>query len=143
MNGTQILFRLLNPLTKIVLKSRLHRIMSSKFIVLIFRGRTSRKEYSLPLSYLEGNDKKLFCITDKEYIWWRNLTDGNTIQILLKGKLHNANIRVESENTILIGEKLKAMCLQRLVRINTLFPCSEKYRHPWVLPVSPPGCFHT
>ncbi|MBJ89838.1 MAG: hypothetical protein CMO98_08260 [Woeseia sp.] len=111
MDSHQIFFRMLNPLTRLVLKSPLHRLISSKILVLIFPGRVSGKIYSIPLSYLKSNDKELFCITDKEYMWWKNLKSCNSIQVLFEGKMHNANITVESENINLIGDRLKAMCL--------------------------------
>jgi hypothetical protein len=119
MDGSQIFFRLLNPLTRAIAKSPLHKIISRNIIVLIFPGKISGKTYSIPVSYLKSTDKELFCLTEKEYIWWRNLIDYNTIQILLEGKLLNANIGVESENSNLIAEKIKAMCIHS--RIDAAF----------------------
>jgi hypothetical protein len=111
MDGSQIFFRLLNPFTRAIAKSPLHTIISRNIIVLIFPGKISGKTYSIPVSYLKSTDKELFCLTEKEYIWWRNLIDYNTIQILLEGKLLNAEVEVEFENDDLIAEKLTAMCL--------------------------------
>jgi hypothetical protein len=111
MDGSQIFFRLLNPFTRAIAKSPLHTIISRNIIVLIFPGKISGKIYSIPVSYLKSTNKELFCLTEKEYIWWRNLIDYNTIQILLEGKLLNAEVEVEFENDDLIAEKLTAMCL--------------------------------
>jgi|AP99_3_1055487.scaffolds.fasta_scaffold39848_2 hypothetical protein len=111
MDGSQIFFRLLNPFTRAIAKSPLHTIISRNIIVLIFPGKISGKTYSIPVSYLKSTNKELFCLTEKEYIWWRNLIDYNTIQILLEGKLLNAEVEVEFENDDLIAEKLTAMCL--------------------------------
>ena len=36
-----------------------------------------------------------------------------------------------------VDKAVYAYRVERLVRTNTLFPHSEKYRHSWVLPVSP------
>ncbi len=110
MDGSQIFFRLLNPFTRAIAKSPLHTIISRNIIVLIFPGKISGKTYSIPVSYLKSTNKELFCLTEKEYIWWRNLIDYNTIQILLEGKLLNAEVEVEFENDDLIAEKLTAMC---------------------------------
>ena len=73
----------------------------------------------------KSTDKELFCLTEKEYIWWRNLIDYNTIQILLEGKLLNANIGVESENSNLIAEKIKAMCIHSRIEIGRA-SCRER-----------------
>ena len=53
----------------------------------------------------------MVCLTDRPYIWWRNLINNKNIQILLKGKLLNTKVDVEFENDDLIAEKLTAMCL--------------------------------
>ena len=67
--------------------------------------------YSIPVSYLETSDKEMVCLTDRPYIWWRNLINNKNIQILLRGKLLNAEVDVEFENDNLIAEKLRAMCI--------------------------------
>ena len=63
------------------------------------------------MSYLEPSEKELVCVTDRPYIWWRNLINNNNIQILLRGELLNAEVEVASENDDLIAEKLTAMCI--------------------------------
>jgi hypothetical protein len=63
------------------------------------------------VSYLETSEKELVCVTDRPYIWWRNLINNNNIQILLRGKLLNAEAEVEFENDDLIAENLTAMCI--------------------------------
>ncbi len=110
MDGSQIFFRLLNPFTRAIAKSPLHTIISRNIIVLIFPGIKSGRIYSIPVSYLETSDKEMICLTDRPYIWWRNLINNKNIQILLKGKLLNANVEIEFENDDLIAEKLTAMC---------------------------------
>ena len=57
----------------------------------------------------------MVCLTDRPYIWWRNLINNKNIQILLRGKLLNAEVDVEFENDNLIAEKLTAMCLHSKV----------------------------
>ena len=111
MDGNQIFFRLVNPLTRAIARSPLHPLISDNIVVLIFPGKKSGRIYSIPVSYLETSDKEMVCLTDRPYIWWRNLINNKNIQILLKGKLLNANVEVEFENDNLIAEKLTAMCL--------------------------------
>ena len=53
----------------------------------------------------------MVCVTDRPYIWWRNLINNKNIRILLRGKLLNAEVEVESKNDALIAENLTAMCL--------------------------------
>jgi len=111
MDGNQIFFRLVNPLTRAIARSPLHPLISDNIVVLIFPGIKSGRIYSIPVSYLETSDKEMVCLTDRPYIWWRNLINNKNIQILLRGKLLNANVEVEFKNDNLIAEKLTAMCL--------------------------------
>jgi len=111
MDGNQIFFRLVNPITRVIARSPLHPLISDNIVVLIFPGIKSGRIYSIPVSYLETSDKEMVCLTDRPYIWWRNLINNKNIQILLKGKLLNANVEVEFENDNLTAEILTAMCL--------------------------------
>jgi len=111
MDGNQIFFRLVNPITRAIARSPLHPLISDNIVVLIFPGIKSGRIYSIPVSYLEASDKEIICLTDRPYIWWRNLLNNKNIQILLRGKLLNAEVEVEFENDDLIAEKLTAMCL--------------------------------
>ena len=110
MDGFQIFFRLLNPITRAIARSPLHSLVSDNVVVLIFPGIKSGRIYSIPVSYLETSDKEMVCVPDRPYIWWRNLINNKNIQILLRGKLLNAEADVEFENDDLIAEKLRAMC---------------------------------
>ena len=110
MDGNQIFFRLVNPFTRAISRSPLHPLISDNIVVLIFPGIKSGRIYSIPVSYLETSDKEMVCVTDRPYIWWRNLINNKNIQILLRGKLLNAEADVEFENDDLIAEKLRAMC---------------------------------
>ena len=110
MDGHQIFFRLMNPLTRAIARSPLHPLISDNIVVLIFPGIKSGRIYSIPVSYLETSNKEMVCVTDRPYIWWRNLINNKNIQILLRGKLLNAEADVEFENDDLIAEKLRAMC---------------------------------
>ena len=111
MDGYQIFFRLVNPFTRAISRSPLHPLISDNIVVLIFPGIKSGRIYSIPVSYLETSDKEIICVTDRPYIWWRNLINNNNIQILLRGKLLNTEADVEFENDDLIAENLTAMCL--------------------------------
>ncbi len=106
MDGNQIFFRLVNPLTRAIARSPLHPLISDNIVVLIFPGIKSGRIYSIPVSYLETSDKEIICLTDRPYIWWRNLLNNKNIQILFKGKLLNANVEIEFENECVSTVKL-------------------------------------
>ena len=52
----RIVFKLLNPLMKLILNSPFHRLMSSRVMVISFTGRKSGKHFAIPVAYTwEGN----------------------------------------------------------------------------------------
>ncbi|SVE54758.1 uncharacterized protein METZ01_LOCUS507612, partial [marine metagenome] len=85
-------WKLINPITIAIAKSFLHGLISDNIVVLYFKGVKTRKDYAIPVSYLENPEGGLSCVTDRPFIWWRNLINNKNIQILLKGKLLNAEV---------------------------------------------------
>ena len=68
-----------------LLRSPLHMLVSKSMIVLTYTGRKSGKTFSLPVNYLmDGN--LLYCASQTNRVWWRNLRDGRPVQIRLQGK---------------------------------------------------------
>jgi hypothetical protein len=76
----------LNAFMKFMLRTPLlHNLVSSKVMLITFKGRKSGKTYSTPVSYYqEGNTVLAF--TNSQRLWWRNFIDGNPITIRIKGK---------------------------------------------------------
>ncbi len=70
------LYRVLNPVMKAVLRSRLHRLASRTIALLHFRGRTSGREYVTPLSYVRDGHTVWF-LSAHSTNWWKNFRDGD------------------------------------------------------------------
>lgn len=103
-------WRLLNPITIAVSSSFLHGLISANILVLYFKGVKTGKDYAIPVSYLEDPEGCLSCVTDRPFIWWRNLVNLETINVLYQGKMIEAKINTEYDDNQLIADRLEALC---------------------------------
>jgi hypothetical protein len=65
-----------------ILKSPFHSIVSSRIMILTFKGRKTGKEYSTPVSYIE-EDRLVICFTEAK--WWMNIGDGADVKVRIRG----------------------------------------------------------
>lgn len=77
--------KLYNPPMKWLLRSPLHGIVSSMYMVVTFTGRKSGQTYSTPVEYFTV-DGTLTFLTASEHQWWRNLRDGAAVTVQVRGK---------------------------------------------------------
>jgi len=74
---------LVNRVPAAILSSPLHRLLSSKRLVVTFTGRRSGKRYSTPVNYLQRG-AELLITTDSK--WWHNLEGGAPVELRLRGR---------------------------------------------------------
>tara|TARA_B110000116_G_C16282355_1_gene335697 strand:+ start:91 stop:531 length:441 start_codon:yes stop_codon:yes gene_type:complete len=103
-------WKLINPITIAIANSFLHRLISANVVVLYFKGVKTGKDYAIPVSYLENPAGSLSCVTDRPFIWWRNLINLEKLNVLYKGNMIEAEINTECEDNKLIADKLEALC---------------------------------
>ena len=103
-------WKLINPITIAIANSFSHGLISANILVLYFKGVKTGKNYAIPVSYLENPEGSLTCITDRPFIWWRNLINLEKINVLYKGNMIEAKINIESKNNNLIADRLEALC---------------------------------
>jgi deazaflavin-dependent oxidoreductase (nitroreductase family) len=92
----RFLVRLQNPLMRWLLQSPLHGIVSRKYMLITVTGRKSGKQYTTPVQY-GAADNKLFVLTSRDYIWWRNLRGGTAVSLQLRGKMASGEATIETE----------------------------------------------
>ena len=83
MSTTPILFQILNPIMKTILKSPFHKMMSGQIMILTFQGVKSGKTYTTPVSYSRENDN-VTCFTHAN--WWKNFRNGADVKLRLQGQ---------------------------------------------------------
>jgi deazaflavin-dependent oxidoreductase (nitroreductase family) len=80
----QTVVRYFTPFMRLVLGSRVHRMMSGRLMLLSFTGRRTGRSYTTPVSYVrEGTN----LLVPGGGTWWKNLTSG-TARVRLQGTWH-------------------------------------------------------
>lgn len=78
-----VVYKLLNPTFKLLLRSPLHALMSKHLMVLRFKGRKSGKTYSIPVGYVQQGNTLLVATQSR---WQVNLHGGAPVEVRLHGK---------------------------------------------------------
>ncbi len=100
-----LLYKFINPPVKVLLKSPLHGLMSQNTLLLAFTGRKSGKPLSTPISY-HISEGYAHCFTNRGFVWWRNLLNGQTVELTIRGQRHPSKPRVETEDLDVMHEGL-------------------------------------
>ncbi len=78
-----------NNLITWILRTPLHGLISSGMMVLTYTGRKSGREISLPVGYIELDDR-LMNTSLRKRTWWRSLRGGAEVTLRLRGKTRTA-----------------------------------------------------
>jgi hypothetical protein len=104
----KLLFRFINPIVRLILKSPIHFLISHQILLFRVVGRRSKKIFEIPASYAHINDS-LVCVTLRENLWWKNFKDIETQEIYFKGKKINKNIAINFTDNAFVRDKLKEL----------------------------------
>lgn len=85
--------RVVNPLMKRLLRSRLHPLVSDSLLLVTFTGRQSGREYTTPVGY-EQLDGTLYVTSQTDRTWWRNLRDDAPVTVHLRGERREGRTEV-------------------------------------------------
>jgi deazaflavin-dependent oxidoreductase (nitroreductase family) len=78
-----LLFKAVNPIMKLILRSPLHAPISERIMIIRFTGRKSGRKYSTPVSYFRDGDR-VVCFTHSP--WWKNIGDGAAVTVRIRGE---------------------------------------------------------
>jgi hypothetical protein len=86
-SGLRVL-RLANPLVRVVLESRAHRLLSGRLLLLAYRGRRSGRELRIPLRYAETETGApvAVAVQPARKQWWRTFVDGERARLTVRGQ---------------------------------------------------------
>ena len=73
-----------NLIIKPLLRSPLHFFASGSIMLVTFTGRKSGKIYTTPVQYIKDGITVTF-FTQKDRLWWKNLTGDRPVTLRLKG----------------------------------------------------------
>ena len=76
---------LLNAVPTLILRTPLlHRLLSGRYLLLTFTGRSTGRRYRTPVAYRQTSNGIVFS-TDSP--WWRNLATQPAVGLLLRGRV--------------------------------------------------------
>jgi hypothetical protein len=82
-----ILNRTFNPAMRALLASPAHGIVSRQLALITVTGKRSGRTYTIPVSYEAVGDRvEIPVLWPERKRWWRNLTDGGQVDLLLRGR---------------------------------------------------------
>jgi deazaflavin-dependent oxidoreductase (nitroreductase family) len=97
--------RYFNPVTAFLLATPLHVLMSRRLAILSFTGRKSGRSYMTPVSYVRDGTAVL---VPGGGMWWKNLRDGSSARILLRGEWKTVTPEVIGE-PVALAQTLRGM----------------------------------
>jgi deazaflavin-dependent oxidoreductase (nitroreductase family) len=95
------LFTRLNPLLRGILRSPLHRLLSSWLLLLTFTGRRSGQRFTIPVGY-QVEDAEVLTVMASEAPkkqWWKNFRDSGPVEVLLRGRKRIGTARLLEPNS--------------------------------------------
>ena len=99
--------RTINPFVSMILRSPLHRLLSSHVLLLTFTGRKTGKRFTIPVGYTrEGDTFTLFSSKS----WYKNLRGGGHVAVHLQGRRRTGRVEVIEDRAAVLdaAERLVA-----------------------------------
>lgn len=98
-------WRFINPLTSFIARSPIHFLITNNILVINFKGRRSKKNYLIPVSY-HKHENQLTCVTLRSNLWWKNLKEISQTNLWFKGKLVKVGVHLEYTDDENVKENL-------------------------------------
>ncbi len=97
----EFLFKIINPMMGLLLRSPVHFLMSGSLLLITFTGVRTGRSYSTPLRYVRDGET-IRCFTSKDTRWWRNLRGGARVWLTLQGvgEPYQASIIVDEPDRV-------------------------------------------
>jgi len=94
------MFKVMNGLMALMLRSPLHGAMSKQLGLITVTGRKSGRKYTTPIGYLRIGPTQVHVFTHAT-MWWKNLKGGGPVTIRMAGKdYHGVGTAVEDPTII-------------------------------------------
>ena len=98
-----MLNHIVNPIVRAVLRSPLHKLLSSALVVLSYTGRRTGRRRSLPVMYAQDGSRLIvFAAHSERKRWWRNFgADGAPVDVRLRGRDYEGRGAVVTDPALL------------------------------------------
>lgn len=91
------LFKFINVIVTLLLKSPVHGFFSDSLMVIYFTGRKTGKGFRTPVRYQRDADK-VICFTSKETRWWPNVKAKPEVTLLIGGDMKKYHAEVITDD---------------------------------------------
>jgi hypothetical protein len=89
-----LVYKIVNPFMKALLRSPLHGYASGSLTLLHFQGRKSGREFVTPLSYVR-QENTVWLLSAHSTRWWMNLReDGTPVTLVIAGEARTGKARL-------------------------------------------------
>ena len=78
------LFKLINPMMALLLRSPLHFVVSGSLLLITFIGKRTGRSFTTPLRYVRDG-ATVRCFSSRNTRWWRNLAGGAEVKLRIRG----------------------------------------------------------
>ncbi|HMD52768.1 MAG TPA: nitroreductase/quinone reductase family protein [Solirubrobacteraceae bacterium] len=76
-----------NQVVILLLRSRLHGLLSGRLLLITVTGRRTGRQHTLPVAYeRDGERLRIPVMWPERKLWWRNLNDGAPVRLRLGGE---------------------------------------------------------
>ena len=116
----EAVFPIVNAIMRTLLRSPLHRVMSSSILVIHYQGRRSGRALATPVRY-QRLDGRLRCTTATHTQWWRNVAENPGVSLLVAGSTGDYQAVIHREDR----ENIEKMLCQFLAE----FPQDAAYQN--------------
>jgi hypothetical protein len=94
-----------NRAVALLLRSRLHPLVSRRLTLITVTGRCTGRRHTFPVGYKESAQLlRIPVLWPQRKLWWRNLCDGAPVQLLLRGanRTGQAHARVDDHDGVIV-----------------------------------------
>lgn len=94
-----------NRVVALLLRSRLHSLLSRRLTLITVTGRRSGHQHTFPVAYEESAQRLTIPVLwPQRKLWWRNLRDGAPIRLRLRGtnRTGHAHVRLDDPNRVIV-----------------------------------------
>ncbi len=94
-----------NRVVALLLRSRLHSLVSRRLTLITVTGRRTGRQHTFPVGYQQSAQRLTIPVLwPQRKLWWRNLRDGAPVQLHLRGadRTGQAHARVDDHDGVVV-----------------------------------------
>jgi deazaflavin-dependent oxidoreductase (nitroreductase family) len=104
-----VFHKVTNPILRLILRSRVHAMLSGQLILITYTGKKTGVKHTLPVQYAKSDNELLVIAGYHQHKrWWRNLRRQSTVSICYRGESTEASAMAYEGDVSAIVPRLPA-----------------------------------